>query len=160
MQGLVWKAAMRKWDTEMSRWLESSILIVWIDFTEQEMTVARMRQRDRMHVLVKHWLMVGPCNGSSMTHLMDWHKMKLQHFHLMISRNARSWQENKMRGPLPGMWLKESITSQVQLEITCNHFWPHTRMHSFSSTQNNYANLFRRQIQRRKTYQDPHTSRK
>ena len=40
-------------------------------FAEQDLTVTRMRQRDRMHVLVKHWLMVGPCNGSYVTHLMD-----------------------------------------------------------------------------------------
>ena len=51
-------------DVEMARILDSGRV-------NQEMTVVRMRHRDRMHVLVKHWLMVGPCNGSSMTHLMD-----------------------------------------------------------------------------------------
>ena len=63
----------------------------WVNrIHREEMTVARMRQRDQMHVLGKHWLMVGPCNEHSMTQLMDWHKMKLQHAHLVISRNARS----------------------------------------------------------------------
>ena len=68
----------------------------------------------------------------------------------MISRNAMSWQWNKMCGPLPRMWLKESIMSQVQLEITCNHFWPYTRMHGFSSTQNNYASFFSAQDSKKK----------
>ena len=55
-------------DAEMARMLNSDR--VNIIHTVRD-AVARMRQRDRMHVLVKHWLMVAPWNGTHMTHLMD-----------------------------------------------------------------------------------------
>ena len=51
---------MRYRDAEMARILNSDRVN---RILKQEMTVSRMRQRDQMHVLMKHWLMVGPCNG-------------------------------------------------------------------------------------------------
>lgn len=124
---------MQKWDKGMWWWLESLILIVWIEFTEQEMTMARMRRRGLMHVLVD--AMEVPRRTWWTDARWNWRTLAWWYQETQGARNIRkrvdhcqecAWKNHSQARP---SW------------ITCNHLWPHTRIYSFSSTQSKLEQL-------------------
>lgn len=56
MQGPVSEAAMLKWDTGMPRWLEFSILIVWIEFTYKARDDSGQKEAERSNACIGYAL--------------------------------------------------------------------------------------------------------